>query len=230
LSKKGNEIRDEISKVLGRLTSTLDRVKEELEHSDDLTIRNCVKALASAQGQLFKAYFSLDPSYKIPLQTGETWGHFLAKNALVERLSPEDISAEVRIGDCVFDVVGRIGEEYVIIESETKSSRCIGKIEKIKTEIGNLVSGKIELFEEGSNPIFSKIKKQLMIGKPIRLVFAVTGKRKPNLATLNNIKKAESPLIRPEVYYVDRLPPFEISSDLLQERALRTGLQTDTSE
>lgn len=216
MSESGNEsFREEIFKICERLTSTMDRMRQKLEGNDNLQIARAVKALASAQGQLLKAYFSLDPTNKISLVAGETFQHFLAKNILAKELLLEDISIEVGIGDCIVDVIGRVGEEYVILEAETIPTKCIQKTEKIKNAIADVLSGKISILEESRDSIFQKIKEQLKIGKPVKLIFAVT--KMPNQSTLNEIKKAEDHLIRPEVYYVSRLPPFEISHNLLQE-------------
>lgn len=215
MNKKGNDFRDEIFKTCEKLTFTMDRMRKELKHNEDLQIARAVKALASAQGQLLKAYFSLDPSNQIPLAAGETFAHFLSKNILVKKLSLRDISDEVGIGDSVVDVVGRIGNEFIIIEAETIPTKCIEKIEKLKNAITDIVSGKITILEESSDSIFQKIKNQLATGKPIRLIFGVT--RMPYQSTLKDIKKSEDSLIHPEVYYINKLPPFEISSNLLQD-------------
>jgi len=218
LTDDEDDLEIEISRIIVRLSSTMARMEERLKRNDDSRIRNAVKALASAQGQLLKALFQLDSRFHIPLVTGETWNHYYAKNWLVKKLSLEDISAEVRIGDCIFDAVGRIGEEYVIIEAETKPTKCMAKVEKITKAIDDFVSGKIEILEESNDSIFLKIKKQLAMGKPMRLVFAVTGKRKPNQSTLRDIRKAEGSLIRPEVYYINSASAsLEISPNLLQE-------------
>ena len=150
MNKKGNGFRDEIFKTCEKLTFTMDRMRKELKHSEDLQIARAVRALASAQGQLLKAYFSLDLSNQIPLAAGETFAHFLSKNILVKKLSLRDISDEVGIGDSVVDVVGRIGNEFIIIEAETIPTKCIEKIEKLKNAITDIVSGKITILEESS--------------------------------------------------------------------------------
>jgi len=208
-------LRKEIFKIVERLTSTMDQMKQKLMVNDNSLIKYAVRALASAQDQLLKAYFSLDPSNRIPLAVGETFQHFLAKNSLVQKLLLDDVYYEVGIGDCIVDVVGRIGNEYVILEAETIPIKCIQKVEKIKNELVKVLSGKISILNENENSILQGIKRQLITGKPIRLIFAVT--RMPNKSTLNNIKKAENYLIRPEVYYVNKLQPFKISSNLLHE-------------
>ena len=208
-------LRKEIFKIVERLTSTMDQMKQKLMVNDNSLIKYAVRALASAQDQLLKAYFSLDPSNRIPLAVGETFQHFLAKNSLVQKLLLDDVYYEVGIGDCIVDVVGRIGNEYVILEAETIPIKCIQKVEKIKNELVKVLSGKISILNENENSILQRIKRQLITGKPIRLIFAVT--RMPNKSTLSNIKKAENYLIRPEVYYVNKLQPFKISSNLLHE-------------
>jgi hypothetical protein len=215
LNKNGNNFRDEIFKTGERLTSTMDRMKENLKHNDDLRIKLALKASASAQSQLLKAYFSLDPSNEVPLVVGESFEHFIAKNNLVKKLSVEDVSDEVPLGGgCVVDVVGRIGKEYVIIETETIPTKCIEKTGKIKNAIVSILSGETMILEEGNDPIFPKIKKQIEARRPMRLIFAVT--RKPYLSTLDEIRKAGNSTIRPEVYHVNRLPPFKISPNLLK--------------
>jgi hypothetical protein len=208
-------LRKEIFKIVERLTSTMDQMKQELMFNGNSLIKYAVRALASAQGQLLKAYFSLDPSNRIPPAAGETFQHFLAKNSLAQKLLLNDVCYEVGIGDCVVDVVGRIGDEYVILEAETIPTNCVQKVEKIKNELVKVLSGKISILNENENSILKGIKRQIITGKPIRLIFAVT--RMPNKSTLNNIKKAENYLIHPEVYYVNKQPPFKISSNLLHE-------------
>lgn len=193
----------------------MDRMKQELKGNDDLETKLALKALASAQDQLIKAYFSLGSSNKVPLVVPERSEHYIAKNTLVTKLSVEDIYSEVPIGGgSIVDVLGRIGKEYVIIEAETIPTKCIKKAEKIKNAIADILSGKTTPIEEDSDPIFPKIKKQIEMGKPMRLIFAVTGM--PNKSTLNEIRKAEGSVIQPEVYYVDSNPPFKISVNLLK--------------
>lgn len=163
---------------------------------------------------MLKAICALDPSYKIPLDARETWEHFLAKNSLVKELPSEHIFPEFGLGECVFDVLARMGGEHVIIEAETDSSKCVEKARKTKTTLANLVSEKLESLEPSSSLIFSEIKKQLKGGKAMRLIFVTT--RRPITLTLQDIKKEEDAFIHLEVYYINRIPPFEISSNLLE--------------
>lgn len=117
----------------------MDQIKEELKHNDNseesARTKRALRSLVSSQGQLLKAFFSLDPSYKIPPLAGETWEHFLAKNCLMRELRPENIFAERGVGGCVFDVLAKIGEEYVIVEAETKPSKCVEKAKKLKKHL-----------------------------------------------------------------------------------------------
>jgi hypothetical protein len=214
LGKKEGDIREDISRTGKSLTSIMDRMRAKLDRDDDPQTWLALKALASAQGQLLKANLSLDPSNKIPLVVGEKLEHFIAKNNVVKELSVEDILDEVPIGDSRVDVIGRISREYIIIEAETIATKCIGKVEKIKSAIANILSGKTVIPEGRGGQILSKIKRQVTTGKPIRLIFAVS--RRPYKSTLRDIKKTEDSMIKPEVYYVNREPPFEISSNLLQ--------------
>jgi len=204
-----------ISAILKRLTTLMDQMKEELKHNDSSEMKRALRALVSSQGQMLKAFFSLDTSYRVPQTAGETWEHFLAKNCLIKGLSSENIFPEVGIGGCVFDVVAKIGGEYVIIETETKTSKCIEKTTRIKKTIGEFLSEKVGILEQNIDSIFSEIKKQLEDGKPVRLIFVVT--RKPNTSTLREIKKVGDAFLHPEVYYVSRIPPFQESSNLLEE-------------
>lgn len=193
----------------------MDRMKQKLKGNDDLETRLALKALASAQSQLLKAYLSLDSSNKVPLVVGETCEHYIAKNNLVKKLSVDDVCCEVPIGGrSIVDVLGRIGKEYVVIEAETIPTKCIKKVEKIKNAIVDILSGKTTVLEEDSDPIFPKIKKQIEMGKPIRLIFAVTGM--PYKSTLEEIRKAEGSVIQSEVYYVNSSPPFKTSANLLK--------------
>jgi len=68
-----------------------------------------------------------------------------------------------------FDVIVQIDGEYAIIEAETTPTKCIGKMERIKKTIDDLVSGRIEVFEENNVAVFFEIKKQLQKGKPLRI-------------------------------------------------------------
>jgi len=168
LGKKESDFSSEIWKVGLKLTTIMDRMKEELNQKDNLRMRKCLKALAKAQGQLLKAFSSFDSSFKISPDAVESWEHFLAKNYLLRKIPSQRISPEFGLGGCIFDVVAKLG----------------------------------------------KVREQLKKGKPIRLIFMVT--RKPTTSTLKSIKHEENVLIRPEVYYVNRFPPFEMSSNLLE--------------
>jgi hypothetical protein len=212
----GNDMSDfsnELWKVFDKLTAIMDRMKEELKRNDDLAMKKCLRALVSSQGQLLKAICAFDPSYKIPLEAGETWEHFLAENYLVKEIPSEHIFPKFGLGECIVDVVAKIGGESVIIEAETVSGKSVEKARKIKTILTDLVSEKLKILEPSLT--FSEIKEHLKSGKPLRLIFVTT--RKPSTLTLQDIKKEENSLINLEVYYVNRIPPFEISSNLLEK-------------
>jgi len=214
LGKKESDFSSEIWKVGLKLTTIMDRMKEELNQKDNLRMRKCLKALAKAQGQLLKAFSSFDSSFKISPDAVESWEHFLAKNYLLRKIPSQRISPEFGLGGCIFDVVAKLGKEYVIMEAETAPVSCVEKTKKIKPVIASLASEMPETFDTKSRIILSQIRKQLKKGKPIRLIFVVT--RKPTTSTLKSIKHEENVLIRPEVYYVNRFPPFEMSSNLLE--------------
>lgn len=199
----------------------MDRMKKEQKNNDSLEMKRALRALASSQGRLLQAYFSLHSSYKVPPDTVESWDHFLAKNQMVNELDSSidssDISSELGIGNVRFDVLAKIGGEYVIVEAETYPPECIKKMERIKKVVNDLVSGELGRSIDSSAKEFLRIKRQLEMGKPLRVIFAVT--RNPIKSTLENIKKAEDARVHPEVYYVNPLPEegsFEVSIDLLQ--------------
>lgn len=200
----------------------MDQMKKALKNNDSLEMKRALRALASSQGRLLQAYFSLDSSYKVPSDTVESWDHFLAKNQMINELNPSinpsDISSELGIGNVRFDVIAKIDGEYVIVEAETDPPKCIKKIERVKRTVNNLVSGEFDLSIDNSAKEFLEIKRQLQTGKPLRVIFAVT--RNPINATLENIKKAEDSRIRPEVYYVNPRPKegyWEVSPNLIQD-------------
>ena len=215
MENDNSDFSNEIWEVGDKLTAIMDRIKDKLKKKDNFRIRKCLKALAKAQGQLLKAFFTFDPSYKIPPEAGETWEHFLAKNYLIKGLPPQHIFAEFGLGGCVFDVLAKIGEEYAIMEAETNPGKCVEKARKIKTTIADFVSKKLETSELDSSLVLSEIREQLEGRKPLRLIFVVT--RKPNTSTLKDIKKEADALIHPEVYYVNKIPPFKKSSNLLEK-------------
>jgi len=210
-----SDFSNRIWNVGDKLTIIMDQMKEELKRNDDLRMAKCVRALAKAQGQLLKAFFTFDPSYKILPEAGETWEHFLAKNYLIKELPSEHIFPDYGLGGCIFDVLAKFGDEYTIIEAETIPIKCVEKARKIKTILADLASGKLQTLEPSSNQVLSDIKKHLQHGKPLRLIFVVT--REPLGSTLKDIKKEQDDLVHPEVYYVSRIPPFKRSSNLLEK-------------
>ena len=211
----GNEsdFSNEIWEVGSKLTMIMDRMKEELKRNGNLRLKKCLRALAKAQGQLLKAVSTFNNSYKVPLEAGETWEHFLAKNYLVTEIPLQHIFPEIGFGGCRFDVLAKIGEEYIIIEAETDSGKCAEKVRKIKTAITILMSEKLETLDQDTNRILAGIREQLKGKKPLRLIFILTSK--PMTSTLKSIKKEQDALVQLEVYHVNRIPPFKKSSNLL---------------
>ena len=207
MNDKEERFRDEMWKVLNNLTSIMDRMREELKRDDDPAIQRASKSfwcLEVSQQNLLKACSWLDPSNLVPPDAKESWEHFLAKNKMVNGLKPQNIFTECSYGEMRFDVIVQIDGEYAIIEAETTPTKCIGKMERIKKTIDDLVSGRIEVFEENNVAVFFEIKKQLQKGKPLRIIFAVT--KRPVESTLKKIMTTENFRVHPEVYYVNPKP------------------------
>jgi hypothetical protein len=127
---KKNNLQEQIFRIGDELTIIMDQLKEKNNHEIDERTKkekdNVIKALASAQGQILKAYFSYESSFKVPQETGESLAHYVAKNKILETISlPQDIIPQVSVGGCRFDVLVRDKEDYVIVEAETKARALI---------------------------------------------------------------------------------------------------------
>jgi hypothetical protein len=214
LGKEDNDFSSEIFEVGDRLTGIMDRMREKLGQKGNYRMKKCFRALVKAQGELLKAFSSFDDTYKIAPEAGETWEHFLAKNFLIKEIPREHIFPEFGFRGCVFDVVAKIGGEYVIIEAETVPAKCVEKARKIKAVIASLMSEMPETSDADSVRLLSQIRGQLKNGKPIRLIFVVSAR--PYTSTLKDIKNEGNTLVHPEVYHIKRIPPFGKSSNLLE--------------
>jgi hypothetical protein len=204
---------EDVQKALDLVTKLYGELSEKAETNDDAQLKFCMRALISSQSQLLKAFECFNPENRVPLETGETWHHYRAKNQLVNELSPTQVIPQFDgFGGYRPDALVNINGRYAIVEAETKPSECLRKIRKLEAMLATLTNVDLRWLEV-NQPLLS-IRKDLEEGKPLRAIFGVT--TKPQQKTLENLRKEQHGLISAEIKYVKTKPPFEPSIDLLK--------------
>lgn len=86
-NKKTKHLSDGTWNVISSVTELYETFQKEAETTADPKIKNCFKEVGAAQLRLFKVWFSLKPEYRVPMEKGESFDHFIAKNEMVKSLN-----------------------------------------------------------------------------------------------------------------------------------------------